>query len=60
MRASRRQVAAAPAPAGNPATTLAAIGGDGSAPYLAIGGAATLALGSSAVFLSVRRRAPRR
>ncbi|MFJ8491941.1 lytic polysaccharide monooxygenase [Streptomyces sp. NPDC094038] len=51
----------APAPAGSPGTTaLAATGGDGSTPYLAIGGAAALALGSSALFLSVRRRAPRR
>ncbi|MFF7476429.1 lytic polysaccharide monooxygenase [Streptomyces sp. NPDC008092] len=50
----------APEPAGNAGTTLAATGGDGSTPYLAIGGAAALALGSSALFLSVRRRAPRR
>lgn len=50
----------APEPAGSTRTTLAATGGDGSTPYLAIGGAAALALGSSALFLSVRRRAPRR
>ncbi|MER5788153.1 lytic polysaccharide monooxygenase [Streptomyces sp. NPDC001980] len=50
----------APEPAGSPETTLAATGGDGSTPYLAVGGAAALALGSSALFLSVRRRAPRR
>ncbi|MEU9408950.1 lytic polysaccharide monooxygenase [Streptomyces sp. NPDC048281] len=51
----------APEQAGSPGTTaLAATGGDGSTPYLAIGGAAALALGSSALFLSVRRRAPRR
>ncbi|MGY4927780.1 lytic polysaccharide monooxygenase auxiliary activity family 9 protein [Streptomyces sp. 900105755] len=50
----------APEPAGSTETTLAATGGDGSTPYLAISGAAALALGSSALFLSVRRRAPRR
>ncbi|MEW1772285.1 lytic polysaccharide monooxygenase [Streptomyces sp. NPDC086777] len=50
----------APEPAGGTETTLAATGGDGSTPYLAIGGAAALALGSGALFLSVRRRAPRR
>ncbi|MGW1618629.1 lytic polysaccharide monooxygenase auxiliary activity family 9 protein [Streptomyces sp. NPDC002172] len=50
----------APEPAGSTETTLAATGGDGSAPYLAIGGAAALALGSSALLLSVRRGAPRR
>ncbi|MFD4510702.1 lytic polysaccharide monooxygenase [Streptomyces sp. NPDC058457] len=49
-----------PEPAGSAGTTLAATGGDGSTPYLAIGGAAALALGSGALFLSVRRRAPRR
>ncbi|MGK5695506.1 lytic polysaccharide monooxygenase [Streptomyces sp. URMC 128] len=36
---------------------LAETGGDSSTPYLAIGGAAALALGSSALFLSARRRA---
>ncbi|MYS92876.1 MULTISPECIES: lytic polysaccharide monooxygenase auxiliary activity family 9 protein [Streptomyces] len=36
---------------------LAETGGDSSTPYLAIAGAATLALGSSALFLSARRRA---
>ncbi|MET9684440.1 lytic polysaccharide monooxygenase [Streptomyces coeruleorubidus] len=35
---------------------LAETGGDSSTPYLAIGGAATLALGASALFLSARRR----
>ncbi|MFF7869395.1 lytic polysaccharide monooxygenase [Streptomyces qaidamensis] len=35
---------------------LAETGGDSSTAYLAIGGAATLALGSSALFLSARRR----
>ncbi|MEU1336881.1 lytic polysaccharide monooxygenase [Streptomyces sp. NPDC005827] len=52
----------APEPAGGSetatgtGTTLAATGGDGSTPYLAIGGAAALALGSGALFLTVRRR----
>ncbi|MFD4603203.1 lytic polysaccharide monooxygenase [Streptomyces sp. NPDC058464] len=50
----------APEPAGSQEPALAATGGDGSTPYLAIGGAAALALGSSTLFLSVRRRAPRR
>ncbi|MGX5208762.1 lytic polysaccharide monooxygenase [Streptomyces violaceus] len=36
---------------------LAETGGDSSTTYLAIGGAAALALGSSALFLSARRRA---
>ena len=36
---------------------LAETGGDGSAPYLATGGAAVLALGSALLFASVRRRA---
>jgi chitin-binding protein len=36
---------------------LAATGGGGSTPYLAMGGAAALALGSAALFASVRRRA---
>ncbi|WP_033312800.1 lytic polysaccharide monooxygenase [Streptomyces iakyrus] len=35
---------------------LAETGGDSSTTYLAVGGAATLALGSSALFLSARRR----
>jgi chitin-binding protein len=53
--------AAAPAPnapkaAGAPAN-LAETGGDGSTPYVAIGGAAALALGASALFLSARHRA---
>ncbi|MET7456966.1 lytic polysaccharide monooxygenase [Streptomyces sp. NPDC005574] len=36
---------------------LAETGGDGSTPYLAVGGAAALALGAAALFASVRRRA---
>ncbi|MCF4137625.1 lytic polysaccharide monooxygenase [Streptomyces sp. Tue 6430] len=36
---------------------LAETGGDGSTPYLAAGGAAVLALGTGALFASVRRRA---
>ncbi|MEU3840003.1 lytic polysaccharide monooxygenase [Streptomyces sp. NPDC028635] len=36
---------------------LAETGGDGSTPYAAVGGAAALALGSAALFVSVRRRA---
>ncbi|MFD3503359.1 lytic polysaccharide monooxygenase [Streptomyces sp. NPDC058678] len=39
------------------AENLAETGGDGSTPYLAVGGAATLALGSAVLFASVRRRA---
>ncbi|GAA2591980.1 carbohydrate-binding protein CbpC [Streptomyces roseoviolaceus] len=39
------------------AENLAETGGDSSTTYLAIGGAAALALGSSALFLSARRRA---
>jgi chitin-binding protein len=35
---------------------LAETGGDPSAPYLVIGGASALALGSAALFASVRRR----
>lgn len=37
--------------------SLAETGGDGSTPYLAVGGAAVLALGAAALFASVRRRA---
>lgn len=36
---------------------LAETGGDGTTPYLAVGGAAALALGAAALFASVRRRA---
>jgi len=36
---------------------LAETGGDGSTPYIAVGGAAALALGAAALFASVRRRA---
>ncbi|MBC2866609.1 lytic polysaccharide monooxygenase auxiliary activity family 9 protein [Streptomyces mexicanus] len=44
--------------AGGPRTqNLAETGGDGSAPYVAVGGAAALALGSAVLFASVRRRA---
>ncbi|WP_327247200.1 lytic polysaccharide monooxygenase auxiliary activity family 9 protein [Streptomyces sp. NBC_01320] len=46
--------ATGPAPAGE---NLAETGGDGSTPYLAIGGAAALAVGAAALFVSVRRRA---
>ncbi|GHF15408.1 lytic polysaccharide monooxygenase auxiliary activity family 9 protein [Streptomyces fumanus] len=38
---------------------LAETGGDGGTPYLAVGGAAALALGAAALFASVRRRATR-
>ncbi|WP_282701544.1 lytic polysaccharide monooxygenase [Streptomyces sp. CC219B] len=41
------------------AQNLAETGGDGSTSYLAVGGAAALAVGSAALFLSVRRRATR-
>lgn len=36
---------------------LAETGGDGTTPYLAVGGAAALALGAATLFASVRRRA---
>ena len=54
--------AAPAAPANEPkaagaAEDLAETGGDSSTPYLAVGGAAALALGSAALFMSVRRRA---
>lgn len=39
------------------AERLAETGGDGGAPYVAIGGAAALTLGSAVLFASVRRRA---
>ncbi|MEU8654697.1 lytic polysaccharide monooxygenase [Streptomyces sp. NPDC048737] len=39
------------------AAGLAETGGDGSTPYLAVGGAAVLALGAGVLFASVRRRA---
>ncbi|GHH49276.1 lytic polysaccharide monooxygenase auxiliary activity family 9 protein [Streptomyces candidus] len=45
----------APAPAGG--ENLAETGGDGSTPYLAVGGAAVLALGAALLFGSVRRKA---
>ncbi|GHB53311.1 chitin-binding protein [Streptomyces viridiviolaceus] len=47
------QVKAAGATTGN----LAETGGDSSTPYLAVGGAAALALGAAVLFASVRRRA---
>ncbi|MDQ0580047.1 lytic polysaccharide monooxygenase auxiliary activity family 9 protein [Streptomyces rishiriensis] len=40
-----------------PGRSLAETGGDGGAPYLAVGGAAVLALGAALLFGSVRRRA---
>ncbi|MEV5432174.1 lytic polysaccharide monooxygenase [Streptomyces sp. NPDC052701] len=57
--AAPEQPAAAPnqPKAAGAAQSLAETGGDSSTTYLAIGGAATLALGSAALFLSVRRRA---
>ncbi|MFE6199494.1 lytic polysaccharide monooxygenase [Streptomyces sp. NPDC057838] len=58
--ASDEPEAAAAAPnrpkAAGATTNLAETGGDGSTPYVAIGGAAALALGASALFLSARRR----
>ncbi|MFJ7333674.1 lytic polysaccharide monooxygenase [Streptomyces sp. NPDC101110] len=56
-----RPKAAAPAPnrpkVAGATENLAETGGDGTTPYVAIGGAAALALGASALFLSARRRA---
>jgi chitin-binding protein len=46
--------AAAPNPAGD---NLAETGGDGNTPYMAIGGAAALAIGAAAMFGTARRRA---
>ncbi|MFA3879195.1 lytic polysaccharide monooxygenase [Streptomyces sp. MMCC 100] len=43
--------------AGGGTENLAETGGDSSTPYLAVGGAAALALGAAALFASVRRRA---
>ncbi|MEV3969679.1 lytic polysaccharide monooxygenase [Streptomyces sp. NPDC050698] len=55
-----RPAAAAPTPnrpkAAGATGNLAETGGDSGTAYLAVGGAATLALGSSALFLSARRR----
>ncbi|MFF5311707.1 lytic polysaccharide monooxygenase auxiliary activity family 9 protein [Streptomyces massasporeus] len=55
-----RPKAAAPAPnrpeAAGATENLAETGGDSTTPYVAIGGAAALALGASALFLSARRR----
>ncbi|MCH5674064.1 lytic polysaccharide monooxygenase [Streptomyces gilvus] len=56
--ATSAEPAAADTPkAAGAAENLAATGGGGSTPYLAMGGAAVLALGSAALFASVRRRA---
>ncbi|MEH0402102.1 lytic polysaccharide monooxygenase [[Kitasatospora] papulosa] len=49
-------VAASPAGGAPADETLAETGGSGSTSYLAMGGAAALALGASALFVSVRRR----
>ncbi|MFJ9630266.1 lytic polysaccharide monooxygenase [Streptomyces sp. NPDC101175] len=59
---SAEPVAAAAEQADEPGTAggsqkLAATGGNDGSPYLVIGGAASLALGSAALFASVRRRA---
>lgn len=43
--------------AGGGTENLAETGGDSSTPYLAVGGAAALALGAAVLFASVRRRA---
>ncbi|MFE0371576.1 lytic polysaccharide monooxygenase auxiliary activity family 9 protein [Streptomyces tendae] len=43
--------------AGGGTENLAETGGDGSTPYIAIGGAAALAVGAAVMFASVRRRA---
>ncbi|MET8902021.1 lytic polysaccharide monooxygenase [Streptomyces sp. NPDC127113] len=51
--AEPNQVKAAGGGTGN----LAETGGDSSTPYIAVGGAAALALGAAALFASVRRRA---
>ncbi|MFE9769019.1 lytic polysaccharide monooxygenase [Streptomyces sp. NPDC005808] len=47
----------AEAQAAGTSENLAETGGDGTTPYLAVGGAAALALGAAALFASVRRRA---
>ncbi|MDQ0797226.1 lytic polysaccharide monooxygenase [Streptomyces sp. B1I3] len=52
---AKNAAASVEAPAGE--ESLAETGGDGSTPYLAAGGAAALAIGASALFASVRRRA---
>ncbi|MGW3725283.1 lytic polysaccharide monooxygenase auxiliary activity family 9 protein [Streptomyces sp. NPDC000851] len=57
-RTSAEPVAAANQPKAAGATeNLAETGGDSSTPYIAVAGAAALALGSAALFASVRRRA---
>lgn len=48
-----------PEAAGSSGQNLAETGGSGSTPYIAMGGAAALALGSAALFASVRRRGGR-
>ncbi|MFF8609420.1 lytic polysaccharide monooxygenase [Streptomyces sp. NPDC015346] len=45
-----------PAAAGSGSESLAETGGDAATPYLAIGGAAVLALGAAVLFATVRRR----
>ncbi|MFH9014263.1 lytic polysaccharide monooxygenase [Streptomyces sp. NPDC017943] len=59
--AAERTEAAAAAPnrpeAAGATEKLAETGGDSSTPYVAMGGAAALALGASALFLTTRRRA---
>jgi chitin-binding protein len=47
----------APADAAPAGENLAETGGDSSTPYLAVGGAAVLALGAAVMFGSVRRKA---
>ncbi|MFD8154616.1 lytic polysaccharide monooxygenase [Streptomyces sp. NPDC059720] len=57
--AERTAAAAAPnrPEAAGDTENLAETGGDSSTPYIAVGGAAALALGASALFLTTRRRA---
>ncbi|GGS69950.1 chitin-binding protein [Streptomyces violaceus] len=55
-RPKAAEVAPSQPKAAGAAENLAETGGASSTPYLAIGGAAALALGSSALFLSARRR----
>ncbi|MGW1465754.1 lytic polysaccharide monooxygenase auxiliary activity family 9 protein [Streptomyces sp. NPDC002308] len=62
--ATASEAAAAPSgsgPAGGPVSgeALASTGGDSRTPYLAIGGAAAVAIGTSALFASLRRRSNR-
>ncbi|MFC8516957.1 lytic polysaccharide monooxygenase [Streptomyces sp. NPDC057257] len=55
--ATTEPVAANQPEAAGTSENLAETGGSGTTPYLAIGGAAALALGAAALFASVRRRA---